>query len=178
MTRQLHLILVRALALIAVSLLAISACGRAEKAVEAADEKPVGEMTGPAPAPQPEPIPVPPDVAAVPADAQRSASGLAWKVLVPGTGTEHPKATSVVEVHYSGWTTDGRMFDSSRVGGATASFPLNRVIAGWTEGVQLMVTGEHRRFWIPPELAYKNSTRPGAPQGTLVFDIELIAIKD
>ncbi len=128
--------------------------------------------------PRPESVPAPADVAAVPADAERSASGLAWKVLVPGTGTERPGPASTVEVHYTGWTTDGEMFDSSRVRGQTATFGLNRVIGGWTEGVQLMVAGEQRRFWIPPELAYKNSRRPGAPQGMLVFDIELIQIKD
>ncbi len=127
---------------------------------------------------QPQSSPAPEDVAAVPADAERSASGLAWRVLVPGTGTQHPESDSRVEVHYTGWTSDGEMFDSSRVRGQTATFPLNRVIAGWTEGVQLMVAGEQRRFWIPPELAYANSSRPGAPQGLLVFDVELIDIKD
>ncbi len=128
--------------------------------------------------PAPKTIPAPENVAAIPDDAERSASGLAWQVLVPGTGDRRPEQDSNVEVHYTGWTTDGEMFDSSRVRGATAVFPLNRVIAGWTEGVQLMVEGEQRRFWIPPELAYGNSTRPGAPQGMLVFDVELIAIRD
>lgn len=123
-------------------------------------------------------IAVPPDVAGVPADAEITASGLASRVLVAGSGNERPGPTSSVEVHYSGWTTDGRLFDSSRKRGETAVFPLNRVIAGWTEGVQLMVVGEQRRFWIPAQLAYANSTRPGAPQGMLVFDIELIDIKD
>ena len=61
---------------------------------------------------------------------------------------------SIVTVHYTGWTTDGKMFDSSVARGAPATFPLNRVIAGWTEGVQLMVAGEKRRFWIPEALAY------------------------
>ena len=80
----------------------------------------------------------------------------------------------LVEVHYSGWTTDGKMFDSSVVRGSTAKFPLNRVIKGWTEGVQLMVKGEKRRFWIPGKLAYGDTPkRPGAPAGTLVFDVEL-----
>jgi peptidylprolyl isomerase len=95
-------------------------------------------------------------------------------VLQPGTGTEHPQANSMVTVNYSGWTTDGQMFDSSIVRGRPASFPLDRVIPGWTEGVQLMVVGEKRRFWIPANLAYEG--RPGAPQGTLVFDVELLEI--
>ena len=90
-----------------------------------------------------------------------------------GTGKKHPAATSRVEVHYTGWTTDGKMFDSSVTRGQPASFPLGRVIPGWTEGVQLMVEGEKRRFWIPEELAYKG--RPG-PQGMLVFDVELLKI--
>ena len=124
-------------------------------------------------APPPPPPTTPPDVAAAPRTAQRTASGLASRVLRPGTGTRHPAATNTVEVHYSGWTTDGQMFDSSVTRGEAATFPLNRVIPGWTEGVQLMVEGEKRRFWIPANLAYEG--RPG-PQGTLVFDVELIRI--
>jgi peptidylprolyl isomerase len=123
----------------------------------------------------PAPPPVPTDVAAPPADAERTASGLASKVLRPGRGTKHPDADSLVEVHYTGWTTDGRQFDSSVARGRPASFPLSHVIAGWTEGVQLMVEGEKRRFWIPENLAYGG--RPGAPAGMLVFDIELLAIR-
>ena len=130
----------------------------------------------PAAAAKPGDIPAPPDVAAAPADAQRTASGLASKVLRAGTGTTHPKATSFVQVHYTGWTTDGQMFDSSVARGEPTSFGLRQVITGWTEGVQLMVEGEQRRFWIPVELAYNNA--PGSPQGMLVFDIELIDIID
>lgn len=116
----------------------------------------------------------PPDVAAPPKDAKKTPSGLAYKVLQKGTGTQHPTATSRVTVHYSGWTTDGKLFDSSVTRGRPATFALNQVIAGWTEGVQLMVPGEKTRFWIPEDLAYKG--RPGAPAGMLVFDIELIDI--
>ena len=122
-------------------------------------------------------IPAPADVAAPPSDAQKTATGLASKVLVPGKGTQHPTATSQVTVHYTGWTTDGKMFDSSVTRNEPATFPLNGVIKGWTEGVQLMVVGEKRRFWIPGSLAYDNSTRPGVPKGVLVFDVELLAIK-
>ena len=120
-------------------------------------------------------VPAPPDVAAPPADAERTASGLASKVVTPGTGTTHPGPTSTVTVHYSGWHTNGEMFDSSVARGQPASFPLDRVISGWTEGVQLMVTGEKRRFWIPEDLAYGG--RPGFPAGMLVFDVELISIR-
>ncbi len=122
----------------------------------------------------PEPIPAPEDVAAAPKDAVVTKSGLASKVLTAGDGSIHPTATSRVKVHYTGWTTDGKMFDSSVIRRDPAVFGLNQVIAGWTEGVQLMVEGEKRRFWIPQDLAYRGM--PGAPAGMLVFDVELLAI--
>ncbi|MDX9723308.1 MAG: FKBP-type peptidyl-prolyl cis-trans isomerase [Myxococcota bacterium] len=121
-------------------------------------------------------IVAPADVAAPPVDAERSASGLAWKVLVEGKGQKHPSATDTVEVHYTGWTTDGKMFDSSVVRGEPISFPLSAVIKGWTEGVQLMVEGETRRLWIPAELAYGERPGAGRPAGMLVFDVELLRI--
>jgi peptidylprolyl isomerase len=124
------------------------------------------------PPPQPAPIPPPPDVAAPPSDATKLPSGLAYKVLQPGKGTAKPAATDLVTVHYTGWTTDGKMFDSSRTRNAPASFPLDRVIKGWGEGVQLMTAGEQRRFWIPETLAYKGQA--GRPAGMLVFDVELL----
>lgn len=121
----------------------------------------------------PEPPATPEDVAAAPSSAETTESGIASRVLTPGTGSAHPTATNNVRVHYTGWTTDGELFDSSVTRGEPATFPLNRVIPGWTEGVQLMVVGEKRRFWIPANLAYEG--RPG-PQGTLVFDVELLEI--
>ena len=129
-------------------------------------------------APEPGDLPAPSDVAAAPADAAKTASGLASKVLKAGTGKEHPAAEDTVEVHYSGWMTNGKMFDSSVKRGQTAKFPLNRVIKGWTEGLQLMTVGEKRRFWIPADLAYGDTPRrPGGPFGTLVFDVELVSIQ-
>lgn len=125
----------------------------------------------------PEAPKTPEDVATVPSAAEKTPSGLASRVLTKGTGAKHPKATDNVEVHYSGWTTDGALFDSSIMRGQSITFPLNRVIPGWTEGVQLMTEGEKRRFWIPAELAYGTNPPPGAPAGMLVFDVELIAIK-
>jgi len=120
----------------------------------------------------------PEDVKAAPATAKKTASGLAYRVLKAGTGKDHPTATSRVTVHYSGWTTDGKMFDSSVARGEPATFPLNGVVKGWTEGVQLMVVGEKTRFWIPGSLAYGDKPqRPGAPAGMLVFDIELLNIQ-
>jgi peptidylprolyl isomerase len=120
-------------------------------------------------------IPAPADVAAPPADAETTASGLATKVIKAGKGTVHPGPTDSVKVHYTGWTTDGKMFDSSVLRNTPISFRLNQVIPGWSEGVQLMVEGEKRRLWIPAKLAYEG--HPDKPQGTLVFDVELIKIE-
>src|SRR3954471_8350992 len=120
-------------------------------------------------------IPAPADVAAPPPNSLRTSSGLSTRVLTPGGARRHPRATDTVVVQYTGWTTDGKMFDSSVQRGQPAEFALNGVIRGWTEGVQMMVEGEKRRFWIPENLAYQG--QPGQPQGMLVFDIELIDIK-
>ena len=122
-----------------------------------------------------EPIPAPSDVGAAPSDAEITPSSLATKVIEAGSGTEPPGPTSQVTVHYTGWTTGGEMFDSSVARGLTSTFPLNRVIRGWTEGLQLMVEGEKRRLWIPEDLACGG--QPDRPQGMLVFDVELIRIR-
>lgn len=124
----------------------------------------------------PEPPKVPEDVASVPENAELRESGLASRILSGGSGNKHPKKSDMVTVHYSGWTTDGQLFDSSVVRGQPATFGLNQVIPGWTEGVQLMVEGEKRRFWIPAKLAYGENPRGGAPAGMLVFDVELLKI--
>jgi peptidylprolyl isomerase len=116
----------------------------------------------------------PSDVKAPPADAKMTTSGLAYKVLQQGTGGRHPKRSDRVTVHYTGWTTDGKMFDSSVVRGQPTTFAVDGVIPGWTEGVQLMVEGEKTRFWIPEKLAYKGQS---APYGLLVFDVELVKLQ-
>jgi peptidylprolyl isomerase len=130
---------------------------------------------------KPKDIPPPPDVAAVPADAIKTSSGLASKVLQIGFSNVRPSPRSTVRVHYTGWTPDGKMFDSSVARGEPAEFRVDGVIAGWTEGLQLMVVGEKRRFWIPGALAYDTiPDSPGAPpppKGMLVFDVELLAVK-
>ena len=123
----------------------------------------------------PDPFAAPPDVAGPPSDAKRTPSGLAYKVIRPGKGSGSPRNDSRVTVHYTGWTTDGKMFDSSYKSGRPATFGLNEVIKGWTEGVQLMSEGEKTRFWIPQRLAYEG--KAGAPAGMLVFDIELVSFK-
>jgi FKBP-type peptidyl-prolyl cis-trans isomerase len=116
----------------------------------------------------------PPDVKAPPPGAMVEKDGLATKVLTKGTGTIHPTAMNSVTVNYAGWTTDGKMFDSSYTRGEPATFGVSAVIPGWTEALQLMVEGEKRRIWIPEQLAYKG--RPGAPAGMLVFEVELLKI--
>lgn len=106
-----------------------------------------------------------------------TASGLQYKVLQPGTGDTHPKATDKVTVHYHGTLIDGTVFDSSVDRGQPIDFGLNQVIKGWTEGVQLMVVGEKTRFFIPANLAYGNrGTGPIGPGSTLIFDVELLGI--
>jgi peptidylprolyl isomerase len=126
---------------------------------------------------EPSMVPAPADVKRPPSDADVTPSGLASKVLVRGKGSRRPKLADSVRVHYTGWTTDGRMFDSSVVRGEPAVFPLAGVIKGWTEGLQLMVEGEKRRFWIPASLAYGTSPAAGRPAGMLVFDVELLQIE-
>ena len=117
----------------------------------------------------------PADVAAPPADATKTGSGLAYKILVPGTGSVHPRKRDKVLVNYSGWTTDGLMFDSSIMKGEPVELSLEEVIPGWVEGIQLMTEGEKVRFWIPQKLAYKGQA--GMPAGMLVFDVELMKIR-
>lgn len=145
---------------------------------------PLANITGPATAELRvvagiDPMPSPTDLGQPPEDATTTASGLIYKRLSPAVGDDAPRPTAEdrVRVHYTGWRQeDGRMFDSSVMRGAPSVFPVGRLIAGWTEGLQLMAVGERFRFWIPGDLAYDNSTRPGAPRGTLVFDVELLEI--
>ncbi|MBU1172396.1 MAG: FKBP-type peptidyl-prolyl cis-trans isomerase [Proteobacteria bacterium] len=105
-------------------------------------------------------------------------SGLQYRVITQGTGNK-PAATDTVETHYEGKTIDGEVFDSSYKRGATATFPLNGVIKGWTEALQLMPEGSKYELFIPSELAYGESGSGGAiePNSTLIFIVELITIK-
>lgn len=106
-----------------------------------------------------------------------TASGLQYQVLAKGDGTIHPKASDTVTVHYHGTLLDGTVFDSSVDRGEPIAFPLNRVIKGWTEGVQLMVVGDKVRFFIPSDLAYGNrSTSKIGGGSVLIFDVELLKI--
>src|SRR5215468_8881487 len=134
---------------------------------------------------QPQPKPnTPAPAAASPAPAQSNetkttASGLQYQVLKRGTGTVSPKPTDTVKVHYHGTLLDGTVFDSSVQRGEPISFPLNRVIPGWTEGLQLMKVGDKFKFEIPPNLAYgpDSPTPKIPPNSTLVFEVELLGIQ-
>ncbi|MGC3956889.1 MAG: FKBP-type peptidyl-prolyl cis-trans isomerase [Verrucomicrobiota bacterium] len=112
-------------------------------------------------------------------EMKTTASGLKYQVLKQGTGTVSPKATDTVKVHYHGTLLNGTVFDSSVQRGEPISFPLNRVIAGWTEGLQLMKVGDKFKFEIPANLAYgENSPTPTIPpNSTLVFEVELLGIE-
>lgn len=110
---------------------------------------------------------------------QVTESGLQYKVLEEGTGAS-PEPTDTVTVNYEGTLIDGTVFDSSYERGEPVSFPLNRVIKGWTEGLQLMKEGATYRFFIPGDLAYGMNPRPGGeigPNETLIFKVELIEVK-
>ena len=109
--------------------------------------------------------------------AKKTESGLAYKILKEGNG-KTPAATDTVEVHYHGTLTDGTVFDSSVERGKTITFALNRVIKGWTEGVQLLKEGGKIKLVIPPELGYGARGAGGVipPNATLIFDVELLSI--
>jgi FKBP-type peptidyl-prolyl cis-trans isomerase FklB len=108
-----------------------------------------------------------------------TASGLKYQVMKKGSGTASPKASDTVKVHYHGTLLDGTVFDSSVQRGEPISFPLNGVIPGWTEGLQLMKVGDKFKFEIPSNLAYgANSPSPKIPpNSTLVFEVELLGIQ-
>ena len=111
-----------------------------------------------------------------PEGLQTTPSGLRMLVLHPGTGTDHAAASDRVRVHYTGWTKDGTMFDSSFPRGEPGLFTLTQVIPGWAEALELMVVGEKRKLWIPARLAYGESPKAGAPVGDLTYEVELTEI--
>jgi peptidylprolyl isomerase len=117
------------------------------------------------------------DVAAPPANATITPSGLAYRVLVSGgRGGPHPGPQSRVEVYYTGWTPDGTIVEGAPIGGAPATFSVSETMPGWQEGLSMMRVGDKRRFWIPGRLAYGD--QPGKPRGMLVYDIDLVRFVD
>jgi peptidylprolyl isomerase len=125
---------------------------------------------------EPDPLPPPSDVAVPPKNAKRTDSGMAWRVLTHGEGTRHPLPSDTVEVVFTGWTPDGTMFVTSTTRPRPDAFRVDKCVAGWTEGLQLLVEGDHARFWIPGKLAYATEPESG-PTGMVVFDIELVKIR-
>ncbi len=149
------------------------------------DHKPRATRSLPAPSINAEPsaalpafalIPAPSDLAAAPKDALRTNSGLALKVLTVGTGKQRPKLEDRLKVHYTGWGSDGLMFDSSRARGTPKILRISQTIKAFAEALPLMVLGEQRRLWVPSNLAYGASPPAGVPSGPLVFDLELLDI--
>jgi FKBP-type peptidyl-prolyl cis-trans isomerase len=118
----------------------------------------------------------PVDVAAAPAEAIRTSSGLAYRVLASGLGGRHPGTNSRVVVNYTGWTTDGAIVEGVPIGDPAVTVPLQDAMPGWREGVHMMSAGDKWRFWIPASLAYAD--QPGKPRGMLVYDISLVQFVD
>ncbi len=152
-------------------LVLLGGCGKENRNAGSAAAEPKTEVP-----PPPGTLPAPADLASPPADAVRSPSGLASRVLQPGSGTTHPQPQDLVEIQYTGWTRDGRMFDSTVPRKATAQFELASAMKGWAEGIGAMVVGERRRLWVPAALAYADGKSGVGPAGPLVFDIDLVRI--
>jgi len=117
----------------------------------------------------------PKDVGEIPADAKKSPSGIAWRVLEAGTGTDHPLDTSVVDIDYTAWTSSGDVVESSVLRGGVDTVGVKRLLPGWAEGMKLMVEGERRLFWIPEKLAFQG--QPYRPEGMIVVDVTLVQIR-
>ena len=153
--------------------------GEVGAAIETAPKQPLGDLVFDVELVSFEKAPTPPaapkDVGEIPADAERSASGLAWRVVEAGTGTDHPLDTSMVEISYTLWTSDGEVVDSSVLRNGRDTVGVMRLIPGWSEGMKLMVEGEHRVFWIPEDLAFQGA--PHRPSGMLVVDVTFHQIR-
>ena len=118
----------------------------------------------------------PVDVAGPPAEATRTSTGLAYRVLTSGAGGHHPGPNSRVVVNYTGWTTDGAIVEGVPVGDPAVTVQLEDAMPGWREGLRMMSAGDKWRFWIPASLAYAG--QPSKPQGMLVYDISLVQFAD
>jgi peptidylprolyl isomerase len=123
---------------------------------------------------RPAPPRAPAELGAPPAKAARTASGLAYRFLTRSGKQIHPGPHDRVTLHYSAWTSDGKLFDSSVLAGKPRTVPLDRLIAGWSEGLQLMAEGDKAQLWIPERIAYAG--RDGSPRGDLVYEVELLQL--
>lgn len=123
---------------------------------------------------RPEPPRAPAEISKPPASAARTASGLAYRFVQRSGKTLRPGPHDRVTVHYSAWTQDGKLVDSSVVAGKPRTVPVDRLIPGWAEGLQLMAEGDKVQLWIPERLAYAG--RDGAPRGDLVYEVELLQL--
>ncbi len=121
---------------------------------------------------RPRPLPAPEDVSGPPRGAKRLHSGIAWRPLERGKGHHHPRPTDTVQVHYTRWTPDGKMIDSSLGSGQPTTMRVNSMGPAWTEALRLLVPGGKGRFWMPAALVSW-----AGPATTVVYDIELVAIK-
>jgi peptidylprolyl isomerase len=110
----------------------------------------------------------------VPRSARKTPSGLAVQVLRKGRGTRHPGPGSRMTLHFSGWTTDGRLIESSVMAGQPATYELEGVLPGWREALQGMAVGDKVRLWIPAALAFGEKPRRGQPHGDVVYELELL----
>lgn len=119
----------------------------------------------------------PEDLTSPPSDAVKTESRLMYKVLIEGEGNLRPGPTDLIKVHYTGWTSNGEVFDSTQRQGRPSVLEVNKLVPGWAEAMQLMVKGQRNRLWIPSHLAY--GSRPtvlGAPAGMLCMDVELVDV--
>jgi peptidylprolyl isomerase len=121
--------------------------------------------------------PTPTDLKAPPKTAKKTKTGLVYQVLKKSESKQRPSVDRRVKVRYTGWFPDGTLFESTELSGRPAEFSFGDMLAGWKEGLALMVVGEKTRFWVPANLAYgEKPRRRGMPSGNLIYDIELIEI--
>ena len=121
--------------------------------------------------------PIPADLKAPPGSATKLESGVAYRRIKNGSGTEHPSSKSQMLLDFSGWTLNGDLIESTVMAGHPASFELINALRGWREVLQLMVVGDKVRIWIPAALAYGAKPRRGQPKGDLVYELELLALQ-
>jgi len=147
-------------------------------------DRPAEKPPEPQPAPEPEVAPedqpistdAPKDVAAAPADATKTKSGLAWKQTRKGTGTKHAGKDDVVWVHYNSWAPDGKLKQSTYKKGQPRVLKMAKAVKGWREAISLMVPGERRRYWLPKKLAFSRSRARGKKAGPRVIEFDLVKV--